>query len=166
MLSNDYRGWNKFQTIFSLLHKTTSNTATFRSERHPRNLKDLLVCAKLKSTAPPTPPGNTPCESRGCKTCKIIKQDISFTSHTTGQTYRVRAAFTCKTRNVVYMIQCKKCGLQYVGETENPLHIRINGHRSDIRTKKLEKPVASHFQPTRPFSQGPGGDGNRENSQG
>ena len=30
--SNDYRGWNKFQTIFSLLHKTTSNTATFRSE--------------------------------------------------------------------------------------------------------------------------------------
>jgi len=30
--SNNYRGWNKFQTIFSLLHKTTSNIATFRSE--------------------------------------------------------------------------------------------------------------------------------------
>ena len=29
--SNNYRGWNKFQTVFSLLHKTTSNTATFRS---------------------------------------------------------------------------------------------------------------------------------------
>jgi len=59
--------------------------------------------------------------------------------------YRVRAAFTCKTRNVVYMIQCRKCGLQYVGKTENPLHIRMNGHQSGIRTKNLEKPVASHF---------------------
>jgi len=32
-----------------------------------------------------------------------------------------------------------------VSETENPLHIRMNGHWSDIQTKKLEKPVASHF---------------------
>jgi len=33
----------------------------------------------------------------------------------------------------------------YVGETENALHIRLNGHRSDIRTKKTDKPVAEHF---------------------
>ena len=31
------------------------------------------------------------------------------------------------------------------GETENPLHIRMNGHRSDINTRKLDKPVAAHF---------------------
>ena len=35
--------------------------------------------------------------------------------------------------------------MQYVGETEIALHIRMNGHRSDITTKKLDKPVASHF---------------------
>ena len=35
--------------------------------------------------------------------------------------------------------------VQYVGETENALHIRMNGHRSDIRTRKTEKPVATHF---------------------
>ena len=27
---------------------------------------------------------------------------------------------------------------QYVGETENALHIRLNGHRSDIRTRKRQ----------------------------
>ena len=43
------------------------------------------------------------------------------------------------------LISCKKCSIQYVGETENPLHIRMNGHRSDIRTGKTEKPVAAHF---------------------
>ena len=30
-------------------------------------------------------------------------------------------------------------------ERQNPLHIRLNGYRSDIRNKKLEKPVAAHF---------------------
>jgi len=35
--------------------------------------------------------------------------------------------------------------MQYVGETQNPLHIHLNGHRSDIRNKGLEKPVAAHF---------------------
>ena len=43
------------------------------------------------------------------------------------------------------MIQCTKCGLQYVGETENAMHIRMNGHCSDIRTRKMEKPVAANF---------------------
>ena len=32
-----------------------------------------------------------------------------------------------------------------MGETENELHIRMNGHRSDLKHRRLEKPVASHF---------------------
>lgn len=35
--------------------------------------------------------------------------------------------------------------MQYIGETENPLHIRMNGHHSDITMRKLDKPLASHF---------------------
>ena len=35
--------------------------------------------------------------------------------------------------------------MQNVGETENALHIRINGQWSNITTKKLDKPVAAHF---------------------
>ena len=30
-------------------------------------------------------------------------------------------------------------------ETENALHIRMNGHRSDVNTQKAEKLVAAHF---------------------
>ena len=43
------------------------------------------------------------------------------------------------------MIECNKCKLQYVRETENALHIQMNGHRSDIKHQHLEKPVARHF---------------------
>ena len=47
--------------------------------------------------------------------------------------------------HIIYLIQCKLCNLQYVGETQNPLHICLNGHRSDIKNKNNEKPVAVHF---------------------
>ena len=46
---------------------------------------------------------------------------------------------------MVYVIECLKCNKQYVGETENALHIPMNGHQSDIKCRCLEKPVASHF---------------------
>ena len=74
-----------------------------------------------------------------------IKRTNTFTSNTMGRRYTIRNQFTCKTKNIVYLISCDKCNMQYVGETENALHIRMNGHRSDITTKKLDKPVATHF---------------------
>ena len=113
--------------------------------RRPHNFRDLLVRAKLKETNPPTQTGNHPCNSPRCKTCHMIRIEETFKSHSTGTTHKTRSTFTCKTRNLVYLIQRRKCGLQYVGETANPLHIRMNGHRSDIHTQKTDKPVAAHF---------------------
>ena len=72
----------------------------------------------------------------GCKDCL----DMWSTS-----THKIRHEFKCTTRNLVYLIRCRRCGLQYVGEMGNPLHTRMNGHRSDIRTGKIDKPVAAHF---------------------
>ena len=61
----------------------------------------------------------------------------------TGRIRQARATATCKT---IYLIECKCCHLQYVGETKNPLHIRLNGHRKDIKHHNIiEKPVAAHI---------------------
>ena len=35
--------------------------------------------------------------------------------------------------------------MQYVGETKNSLRMRMTQHRSAIKTKKVEQPVANHF---------------------
>ena len=43
------------------------------------------------------------------------------------------------------MIQCKVCGQQYVGETGQSLNERMNNHRADVIHKRIEKPVAAHF---------------------
>ena len=63
----------------------------------------------------------------------------------TGQSSNVCTAATCKTRNLVYLIECKISSKQYVDETENALHIHLNGHRSNFKTKKMQKPVAADF---------------------
>ena len=66
-------------------------------------------------------------------------------SSVTGKEYPVKATANCKTSNVVYVIECKRCKKQYVGETENALHIGMNGHRLEFEHQWLDKPVASHF---------------------
>ena len=70
----------------------------------------------------------------------------TFNSQITWRKYHIRSNISCKTKKSgLSYISCKKCSLQYVGETENALHVRMNRQCSDVRTKKTEKPVAAHF---------------------
>ena len=96
---------------------------------------------------PPQQPyeGNSPCGRLRCKSCMHIRPGITFKSATTGEKFQARVTANCRTKNIVYLIECRKCQKQYIGETENPLHIRMNGHRSDYYRKLPDKPVAEHF---------------------
>ena len=90
--------------------------------------------------------GNRPCNTKGCVTCRHIKTTDTFQSTVTKRSYKVRTSATCKTKGTVYLIQCKRCRKQYVGMTKNALHIRLTGHRYDIRNMKTQKSaVAKHF---------------------
>ena len=114
------------------------------SYRRPRNLNDLLVRALLKSPQQ-LHKGTHQCNRPRCKTCMHIRTETKFGSTVTGETFLAKVTATCKTANVIYLMECRKCKKQYVGETENPLHLRINGHRSDFHRKLPDKPVAVHF---------------------
>ena len=53
---------------------------------------------------------------------------------------------------MVYLITCQSCDKQYVGETTQPLHKRVNGHRSDVKAKSSTF-LYQHFnQPGHDFS--------------
>ena len=112
--------------------------------RRPPNLRDILVRAAFKQQRE-TYKGNSPCKHPRCKTCAHIKTGTMFNSTTTGAQFRVKATADCGTSNVVYLIECRRCAIQYVGETENALRVRLTGHRSDIKHRRIEKPVAKHF---------------------
>ena len=59
--------------------------------RRPKNLRDLLVRAKLETPAPPTNTGNIPCRHRRCKCCYEIVTTSSFRSYNKGRRYNIRA---------------------------------------------------------------------------
>ena len=47
---------------------------------------------------------------------------------TSGIGYEIRTNMNCLVRNVIYVIQCRSCGLTYIGETVN-LRQRMSKHR-------------------------------------
>ena len=51
----------------------------------------------------------------------------------------------CNSSNLIYLITCKLCGLQYIGETKRKLKDRLNDHISNIRTNKITA-IALHFK--------------------
>ncbi len=98
-----------------------------------KNLRGILVCSKL--TYPPKEPkpkgGINPSKICNNINCKYFpKLDLSGLnkSTTTGRTFIVPSKITCKFNNLIYLITCKKCLSQYVGQTMNTLHVRFQKH--------------------------------------
>ena len=79
------------------------------------------------------------------KVACIIKTGITFKRAVTGENFWAKVTANRKTSNLIYLMECRLCNKQYVGETKNPLHLRMNGHRSDYHRKLSDKPVAEHF---------------------
>ena len=52
----------------------------------------------------------------------------SFTFYATGETRSITSHITCKTKNVIYMVQCNRCNLQCIGENKRRLKDRFNEH--------------------------------------
>ena len=118
--------------------------------RRPRNLRDLILRAKVPPltdvNSPPTQHGNFRCGTNRCVVCKDhMKEGDTFTSHSNSNSHQIRGNITCSTSNVIYLISCRVCGIQYVGETRTTLKRRFYGHRSTVNTKKLDTPVDQHF---------------------
>ena len=60
--------------------------------------------------------------------------------------WKLNKSFNCNTENIIYLIECDKCKMRYIGETERSLSERIGEHKTYIRTKKLNQPTTSIYQ--------------------
>ncbi len=105
--------------------------------RNP-NLRDLLVQSRI--TYPPNantgiqslPNPNNICSKTDCDYCPLLdKSGTSFSSITTHK-YIVPSRISCKLNNLVYLLTCTHCQLQYVGETYLSLKERLSEHLRDI----------------------------------
>ena len=84
------------------------------------------------------------CKKRVCQCCLYIHETSSFGQHDSELEFPIWGKLDCQSKDIIYIIQCKKCNEQYIGETERSLSARLVGHLSDIRHLR-NKPVAEHF---------------------
>ena len=73
-----------------------------------------------------------------------ISTGTKFRSTTSEENFCPRVDVTCKTTNVIYLIDCSRCKKPAVGETENALYVRLNSHRLAYTWKRPDKPEV-HF---------------------
>ena len=94
----------------------------------------MYVCANLDHL-----------KRQGCFKCKGKCESDHFSSTSTGRSYPIRQQLHCKSTNVIYLITCNKCNVQYVGSTTNKFKVRFRNHKSAMSTKKNTCEVAIHF---------------------
>ena len=141
----------------NILHSSARCKQTFSSppvvayKRTP-NLRDLLVRTQLRDNTNPqrkAPPGIYKCNHPRCLTCPFLQEgQTKYTFSATKEERRINDNLNCKSKNLIYFIECKKCTKQYIGETKRQLHERFGEHRRSIQNHhQLIKPtpVSTHL---------------------
>ena len=118
------------------------------TKRFLRQIKNNTLLGIEHASITPLQPfqqfGARACLNTKCGTCKYLKPTNSFSNKHNHKTFPITSLLTCESKNIIYLISCQKCHLQYIGETNNTVRDRLNGHLSDIR-RNTDKPVARHF---------------------
>lgn len=114
--------------------------------KRPANLKNILVKPKLPSDESIDRQNFKcePCKKPRCKSCKILKSSNSFSSNVTKKTYPIVGRMSCHSHDVIYQLSCNFCSKDYIGQTTNPLHVRMNKNRSDTNLKIKSNPISAH----------------------
>ena len=130
------------KTILSYpFHNLQSSLTTARGKNNPA--LNLALEENLR-----------PC-LRFSETCKQALQDgqDKYIFFSTNEERRIKDTLTCKSKNLIYLIECKKCATrnlpcQYIGETKRHLHERFGEHRRSVQNHQQlanPTPVSEHF---------------------
>ena len=135
--------FDKFQLINAYKNHPSLRHRLVRSELKP----PVLDSNSTRTETQNTQHFNTfsQCNRPDCPTCKYHTSTSSrFTSSTFASSHHVLGHMTCRTNNIIYLITCTRCNIQYVGETGRCLSERLTDHRSNIKNNK-KTPIAIHF---------------------
>jgi hypothetical protein len=137
----------------SVATKELSEKRIIFGYRRPKNLRDLLVKSKLdyhpenikdNDTKDKQGPLN-PCDRKNCRYCPKLNVTGKIKSSYTGREYIAKHNVTCKSNNLIYCITCKKCDIQYVGQTKRRLMDRFQGHFGCVQRNDQKSDIAKHY---------------------
>ena len=138
----------------NILHSSARCKRTFSPppvvayKRSP-NPRHLLVRTKLRdNTNLQQKPPPDKCNHPRCLTCPFLQEgQTKYIFFATKEERHINDNLNGKSKNLIYLIECKKCTKQYIGETKRQLHERFGDRRSIQNHHQLIKPtpVSTHF---------------------
>ena len=118
--------------------------------RRNRNLYDLLGCknivdGKVQRLSKKKKNGfSTKYFSKsGNLCCKQVVHTQSFKSSVTQKTY-IFHDLNCKSKLLIYLVECRICRIQYIGKSETEFNIRLNNHLKDVSRENAQQ-ADQHF---------------------
>ena len=94
------------------------------SFRSARKLSSYLVRAKLYTLKRKV--GSFKCKGKWCQACLNLNETDSVTSGVTKEEYNINHCFKCNEKCLIYLLKCKVCLKQYVGQTVDEFRLRRN----------------------------------------
>ena len=111
-----------------------------RAFHRNRNLKNILCKYKLQKNRPINQKRRKLGKCRPClskqnnKCCAQMVSTDHVINRKTGKIFKIYHNLNCKSKNVIYLIECALCqNKPYVGKSEPPSNLRTNNHRSDAK---------------------------------
>ena len=115
--------------------------------RRQANLRNFLIKSKL-----PSPPGRYPSRNlkgmkkcgKSCTACPYILEgkNIKIDERTT---WNIEKNVSCTSFNVIYLLECKRCRLRYIGTTGRQLKHRLAEHRGYITNQVVNTATGAHY---------------------
>ena len=115
--------------------------------RRQRNLQNILIKSKVPPPVNVYPrrefKGMTKC-GKDCSACPYIQSGRKIQINQK-KTWMINRKVTCDTYNCVYLINCEKCGKNYIGETGRLLKNRFSDHKGYITNQVLNVSTGDNF---------------------
>ena len=116
--------------------------------RRPKNIREMVIKARvppvyIRPTRIQT--GYKKCTNVSCLTCPYSIPGKLIKSSASDFKIEVNASVNCKSRNIIYLLTCKHCGDQYVGETDREANKRLIDHRGYVNRNDESKATGFHF---------------------
>ena len=139
---------------WNILGKSKTTKNMYRSNlicslKKPKCVRDYLV--KARTNYDPNGDSKNPnlntneCKKPNCKYCELLTKTGSITSKTTKEKFTTKHNVTCNSSNLIYCIECKKCNIQYVGQTKRKIKERVREHIYHTNKGILSSDVPHHF---------------------
>ena len=82
---------------------------------------------------------------QNCVICPFVKEGKTVASTSNNCKVDINSSVTCASSNIIYLLGCKRCPQQYIGETERSLKERFSEHRGYVTNNVISKATGKHF---------------------